>query len=1040
MNMNDLSVKDQIFFDELIAKAQRNKIEAQQLALDAGKLLSIPEHRLYEYKDSGFFKRCWGKISGKQGELMRATQKDLIEMQKFAWIYLMKLQEQNLIQAKAIAVIRNNLQELAESISDISMAISVLVEKFDKRITKQEEINVIQDWLHHLDYNKYEKSHTIITILQIVFDYFSILQSNTIGYDSIEGRKDIDLAFKKWNIDLNEKLTVEEFIIRLAKEIHAIGLEQFNSIVSIRIGGDLLTADFILDNISGAGYNSLYAAQKVLNNIASVMKHVEKENPQELMIKTLKAEIVNPGTNYSFLELAKEFLAGTMLAEEIYREKNALPKAEPENETIADNGFSIESLLEEHSSISYHAFLKTSPTAEEKQRYIESFSIIFAGIGEIIKAQEHYLSALTTFFECENCLERIKLLTSSPKRIDIKSIINLLNSTERQYTWFVDAIFFGNCVGNQNSKAKTIVLKMSKLLKYKENELITFIEQAESLAIQDNPQNLFEAIRSVNYKSDAWITILDFRGYSLKGAFTEIKKRINQAYGLGMKLSLSITSSSMQLMNCNFAAGDENLFQRTALKVMRTSCISKFKEHKKETESIEDFSRNVISDANEILAIFGTKPINYSGNLYNINADESTSVSNENWGDNMSNAFNNLSGFIEQITYVLEMIESQLRLYEEGKYHESVMENRKKQKMDAEVDRKRQDEEKKVVKLSKGDATGSLTIKWEKITKLPFDHERMKEAVCDGKNWLLLEDMLWESTDGTSWLPIKLPIDDIGDMQLKYINSIWVLWKKYSTEYYYSYDKKSWGMSEFPNEPTIDEIFFANEKWYLQTGLRIEYSYVKEGLIWDSNETGYCSSTHLYESDVISGGWTKLGSNYKLEDGIYIPNGSIGLSDGIKVALCAYDYLYVDNKHLSNVGAHFVYSEEGKSWQKASFPKETFMSFDKLEREVTGRFIHFKDKFLCASSKGIYVSIDGKKWDKTDNNFSFSNPKFIPLGNLICLYGGWGKTLYVSTDGISFQEMLLENSPIFIAVNKETLLLGDTSCDGGLYIGKVVLI
>ena len=100
---------------ELSEEATRNKAKAQQLALDAGKLLTATADRLEEYKDRGFFKRFWYAISGKQGELDRANQSDLIAMQKFAYAYIMKLQEQNLVEAQAIAVIRNNLKELQEA-------------------------------------------------------------------------------------------------------------------------------------------------------------------------------------------------------------------------------------------------------------------------------------------------------------------------------------------------------------------------------------------------------------------------------------------------------------------------------------------------------------------------------------------------------------------------------------------------------------------------------------------------------------------------------------------------------------------------------------------------------------------------------------------------------------------------------------------------------------------------------------------------------------------------------------------------------------
>ena len=125
--MNDIStmtVDEQKQLEKLIVDAERNKSDAQRLALDAGKLLTITSDRLNDYKDRGFFKRCWYKISGKQGSLDRANQGDLISMQKFAWAYLVKLQEQNILEAQAIAVIRNNLKDIQTEVSEIHDMIS----------------------------------------------------------------------------------------------------------------------------------------------------------------------------------------------------------------------------------------------------------------------------------------------------------------------------------------------------------------------------------------------------------------------------------------------------------------------------------------------------------------------------------------------------------------------------------------------------------------------------------------------------------------------------------------------------------------------------------------------------------------------------------------------------------------------------------------------------------------------------------------------------------------------------------------------------
>ena len=81
--MNDivLSADAQNELEKLVAEARRNSAEAQKFAIEAGKLFSVSANRLAEYKDRGFFKRCWYAISGKTGELERANQSDLMVRQ-----------------------------------------------------------------------------------------------------------------------------------------------------------------------------------------------------------------------------------------------------------------------------------------------------------------------------------------------------------------------------------------------------------------------------------------------------------------------------------------------------------------------------------------------------------------------------------------------------------------------------------------------------------------------------------------------------------------------------------------------------------------------------------------------------------------------------------------------------------------------------------------------------------------------------------------------------------------------------------------------
>ena len=307
MNINELTLQEQQHFATLVQNAEKNKAEAQQLALDAGKLLSVTRKRLDDYKDRGFFKRCWYKISGKQGSLDRANQNDLIEMQRYAWIYLMKLQEQNLIQAQAIAVIRNNLKDIADEIAEIHDMISAIVEKFDARIEKLEQKTELQDWLLHIDVNEsITKDYSHICTLQLTFDYLKVLQENDIDYAAIERRDDLKVALKKFGIDSTEKITVDDFIASLFDEVQKYTYQDFRKILSLQVSGAEINGQYILDNVSGAGYNAIYQFELEMDKMKSMAEELENDDPRKIMLKTVRKAINNPETEYTILELAKE--------------------------------------------------------------------------------------------------------------------------------------------------------------------------------------------------------------------------------------------------------------------------------------------------------------------------------------------------------------------------------------------------------------------------------------------------------------------------------------------------------------------------------------------------------------------------------------------------------------------------------------------------------------------------------------------------------------------------------------------------------------
>lgn len=99
--------------EALVINAGRDRDAALLLAIDATKLLAVTKENLDDYKEYEFFKHCMHVFCGEQDSLDEVDENSLASIQRIAFVYLMKLKEQNLIDEKAVATGVQNEQDEA---------------------------------------------------------------------------------------------------------------------------------------------------------------------------------------------------------------------------------------------------------------------------------------------------------------------------------------------------------------------------------------------------------------------------------------------------------------------------------------------------------------------------------------------------------------------------------------------------------------------------------------------------------------------------------------------------------------------------------------------------------------------------------------------------------------------------------------------------------------------------------------------------------------------------------------------------------------
>ena len=526
--MNEITLTDneQNELEKLTREAQRNTTEAQRFAIEAAKVLSVTQERLKDYKDRGFFKRCWYAVSGKTSELERANQADLIKMQKFAWSYLAKLQEQNLIQARAIAVIRNNLKELQGEIAELSDQISVIVDKFDARLTDLEGTSALHDWLLHIKLNdSIDRNTKYICFLQIVFDCLSVMRKSHIGFEKANMRDDIDAALVEFGIDRDEVMTVDAFVSGLYDEVVKVGMERLKSIIDISVDGEVLPASYMLQNFTGTGCNALYGFENEMERNENVAMQIEDENARNaIRLAAVKAVMTNGSARFTFSELGREIVGACLIAEDFYRSEHGMDMGDVLglNEPTADEGFDMGSILGNCAEIKRHSFLDDNPSEDEKRSYIESFALVFAAMGEFRDSE--YLIALAKLFGCEESVECVKnvsaALRSNPRSVNgqVQNDLKVMNDDKRKYSWALDAFMMGCVDGEVHAKVKSgVKTVLSKAFRLPESGVEDYLSGVETLVTQKDAEAVKEAIAHIDGKTDNWTAIASFKGLEIEG-------------------------------------------------------------------------------------------------------------------------------------------------------------------------------------------------------------------------------------------------------------------------------------------------------------------------------------------------------------------------------------------------------------------------------------------------------------------------------------------------------------------------------------------
>lgn len=333
--------------EQKIKVTENSKAEAERLALDATRLLSCTETRLDEYRDQGFFSRAWNAFTGKDKEIERANQQDLVEMQKYAWRYINLLSERDALLSHSLITVRNNLVTLQSSQAETRKQFINLAEKVQSRFldledrTEQIETSVnIHNWLITLETREYEERFSpYFRLIKLVNDFYSIKPDDW----HIQELRCLQQAIKRVELPWKESVSLNQFVEGLIEEIDCHGYDQYEDLI-LPPSHEHIKPDCVVDNIPVPAYSSLFniAANYFhsLDTIKALASHLEISE-SEAIKKTLRQFIEKQGVNLDaeieLRDLAVELLDCMRLTAYICGEEGGARNYELESETEASD-------------------------------------------------------------------------------------------------------------------------------------------------------------------------------------------------------------------------------------------------------------------------------------------------------------------------------------------------------------------------------------------------------------------------------------------------------------------------------------------------------------------------------------------------------------------------------------------------------------------------------------------------------------------------------------------------------------------------------
>jgi hypothetical protein len=1002
----------------LVNQHKGNAALTQQLAVDASRLITTSQERLAKQAGSGFFKRFASKISGKNSENQLLNQVDMLQMQKFAWHYLKQLQQQNLINAQSIAVIRNNLGTMNDYIIETRDFLEQAVDKINRRLTHVENNTRFNSWSLHIEANKrrFKSFPGNLLLLHLTYDFMRshrdvVLTSRDINY--------LVVILEKLEINCDEHVQLLGFIIELIEQIEITGIERYREMIELAFDEHVIDSHFIQKNISGIGFNALYFLSEQYEKILGLTEDSEfcqsDKDREKIISKFFGEEFSGLSTSYSIRDLIGEVIGGSALAIDIYKDVNGLNVIP--DEVDDDEHPQTLSLTSSLPDIHVHTFLDNTESEEARRDYLRLFALCIDNSAALNKPGQEFLVQLAEKAGCPELYGEIAGLADNPYKAQeyLPVMQALLSDDDKVYTWLLDAFFLLTLCQKKIENPQLLrILGTLKPVRFKDN-----LPNLQVLINENDETQVLDAAAKLAPQTRGWKNIIRYRELQFEQSYAAMGKKLHRASLDASVLGFDLIKVSSKASEYSFFMGsfDDSFLSKvgsavggSAYALGRSSALSGLNDvRKKVCEFIAQNSAE-LSLANRMITRLNMPKIELNSEISYSDYDLDNSVANEQWHDQFRYFERQVDDTLSAFSGACSDAADQLDYFKTGEFDKSVVEI-KVQKLAARQLAKQQEKlAKQSVVIEKDGREHRFSIEWQDVETPPCDPEQIRHIKTDGKIWLIVDNdgVLYRSEDREHWQTVqpKASEDSLYVSKLDVVNDMWILVAGHEEGFFYSSDALTWQQSRFPDLPSsyafskTEDILYFNGQWLWRFTERAEYSYTDKGFLFDSTKTSTYYKTQVYCADRLDAQWQRWDGTPRFSEGVVVE--SMRSLPGVPCLLvfCKYDSLYTMVKKKNDVASFVSYYIPGKDWRTCTWGGENDYYGEVLVTRMDGRL-------MCFYSDQFLTSDKGYDWKRQPESFYIGGCFHLDSVSLFPSSNS-GQVIYLSENGKTFSEFMLD--------------------------------